>query len=301
MLPRLVLARVIGFILLGSGVGYGAASLLADDASAPVRSAAANAGTSHDPIAALLDSHDEPQAAPAQLAAPRLDANVGNVQWTTTPVKIEPQTQVRRVVARAEEPVAGPPITVSVSTPALTSAQAPVSVSGPVPASMPAGKAARQPATPVATRPADAVASYKVSTYTRVDVIASGLLKAGDKTLRIADVDAIGVNALCTDVRGVRWTCGKRARAAFDGMLRMKRVQCMELGKQGEETLARCQADTTDIAEWLVQAGWASVSKSAGEHMQRMQREAKISGVGQWMADSRPRMAEAAVGQPIRR
>ncbi len=232
----------------------------------PVQAVAASE-FADDPIAALVAQAEQAEKNKTQTDEMHT-GTLGQVHWTATPEKVD-----RRVLDKLVR---------------VPSKEAELDI---VPPAVQASQLANMP-------------SLKGQSYDRVEVLAGGILKAGNKVLRLADIQVLGLNSLCTDVRGVRWTCGRRARAAFDGMLRMKKVQCTELGTQNDEILARCQANGQDLAQQLVLSGWAALDSKAVENkaddtLARMQRQAKISGAGQWAADSRPNSAQASAESAV--
>jgi endonuclease YncB( thermonuclease family) len=90
-------------------------------------------------------------------------------------------------------------------------------------------------------------------------------LDIGGETFRIVGVDALEMSQIC--VRGgATWQCGREAARALARHIRGKTVACVPQARDRfGRTLAKCDIDGADIAEWLVVNGWAFDSSRFGE------------------------------------
>ncbi len=110
--------------------------------------------------------------------------------------------------------------------------------------------------------PAEELAAETVRTFPRVVVEEAGLLRGGDIRLRLADINAPALDAICTDASGSDWSCGRAARGALRLLLRNRSVECRFAGGEADVRVARCTAGGRDLSEWLVAQGWAEPAES---------------------------------------
>jgi hypothetical protein len=86
---------------------------------------------------------------------------------------------------------------------------------------------------------------------------AAGTIEVKGYRIAFEGIEPIGPDETC-DAQGRSWPCGARARAAFRAWLRGRSVTCEVPPQPGSETIvAPCRMGTEDIAEWLVENGWA--------------------------------------------
>ncbi len=129
--------------------------------------------------------------------------------------------------------------------------------------------------------------------FFRVVVTDAGTLVAGDRTLRLADVDVPAADAECGDAAGNRWSCGTRARTALRRFVRHRAVECLPLGEVGfgsleaDVAVVRCRVGRTDIATWLVEHGWAAPADAAGSALAELGKTARGENRGLWQIEPR--------------
>jgi endonuclease YncB( thermonuclease family) len=127
--------------------------------------------------------------------------------------------------------------------------------------------------------------------FFRVVVSDAGTLIAGDRTLRLADVDVPAADAECGDAAGNRWSCGTRARTALRRFVRHRAVECLPLGEVGfgsddaEVSVVRCRVGRTDIATWLVENGWAAPADAAAPTLAALGETARDENLGLWQTE----------------
>lgn len=97
----------------------------------------------------------------------------------------------------------------------------------------------------------------KIERYHRVVVREAGLLQDGRKAIRLAGIEAPSLDRSCTDDAGQSWPCGRAAAAQLRLFVRHRAIDCEEVGRDGDVLLGRCRIGQTDLAEWLVDQGWA--------------------------------------------
>jgi|GEM_PF-2292443 len=125
--------------------------------------------------------------------------------------------------------------------------------------------------------------------FFRVVVADAGTLVAGERTLRLADVDVPAADAECGDAAGHRWSCGTRARTALRRFVRHRAVECLPLGEADLATdglsVVRCRVGRTDIATWLVENGWASPADAATPTLTALGETARSENRGLWQTE----------------
>lgn len=86
---------------------------------------------------------------------------------------------------------------------------------------------------------------------------AAGRLEVQGHKLALTGIDPLEVDETCK-WNGSDWPCGTVARTAFRSWLRARAVQCkVPPVALPEEILAECYIGKFDLAEWLVDNGWA--------------------------------------------
>jgi endonuclease YncB( thermonuclease family) len=95
--------------------------------------------------------------------------------------------------------------------------------------------------------------------YARPIVEAAGIVRSGKVTIRIADVQALGIDESCAGSDGRTWPCGIHGKTALQRLIRQRTISCDPSGfPDGNGGVARrCAVGGIDIARWLVEQGWA--------------------------------------------
>jgi endonuclease YncB( thermonuclease family) len=84
------------------------------------------------------------------------------------------------------------------------------------------------------------------------------LVVIGATRIRLAGIDAPGLDQLCLDSRGERWTCGIAARDALVARAGDKNWTCApQRTDRFGRVVATCKAGDEDIQKWMVASGWA--------------------------------------------
>jgi len=114
---------------------------------------------------------------------------------------------------------------------------------------------ASPPAPPPAPVPVDNTAK-PVLLYRPV-ATAAGTIQASGYKIALEGINALPPEETCNS-DGTTWPCGMAARTAFRNWLRSRAVECTVPGQPTDELIAtECKLGGTDLAEWLVQNGWA--------------------------------------------
>lgn len=93
--------------------------------------------------------------------------------------------------------------------------------------------------------------------FPRVVVEGAGVLRAGDRRIRLAGLSAPEPDATCGGSAGEEWPCGRAAMAALRLLVRNRTLECDILGDEDEVMSARCKVGGRDLGAWLVEQGWA--------------------------------------------
>jgi endonuclease YncB( thermonuclease family) len=123
----------------------------------------------------------------------------------------------------------------------------------------------------------------KTKRFFRIVVVDGGTLKAGKRTIQLADIEARGAKAECTDSHGNDWPCGARARTALQQFIRWRAVTCtLPAGGVSPRFSAHCRIGGTDLSQWMLSQGWARVGLGADKSLRDAQKKAKEKKRGIW-------------------
>ncbi|WMS44370.1 thermonuclease family protein [Acuticoccus sp. MNP-M23] len=146
----------------------------------------------------------------------------------------------------------------------------------------------------VETEPADvALQAAPVETpdvYRLVVIESAGVINARTHKIRLAHVDAPVETASCTRPNGDVWPCGMRARTAMRRLIRRRAIECHDLKPVDLEAplrLASCEVAGTDLAQWLVEQGWAEPAGGAPDAWRALNESAKAAQKGIYSIDAR--------------
>ena len=125
-------------------------------------------------------------------------------------------------------------------------------------------------------------------------VVSAGVIKAGDRRIRLAGIAAPDFDARCGE-GAAAWPCGRVARAALRRFIRGRAIEC-EAPTDAEAApaapaAARCAVGGEDISRWLVAHGWA---RSEGEPLAEAERTARKKKLGLWGGN--PSESQAGAG-----
>ncbi len=93
----------------------------------------------------------------------------------------------------------------------------------------------------------------------RVFVADGDTLRIGERTIRLAGIDAVEREQFCLAADGSTWSCGLRARSALEALVRPGGLACVrQATDQYRRTVATCRTTSVaDIGAAMVEAGWA--------------------------------------------
>lgn len=100
--------------------------------------------------------------------------------------------------------------------------------------------------------------------------------------IRLNGIDAPETKQSC-EANGRAYPCGQQATEALIAFLAGRPTECTEVTKDRyQRIVARCQAESIDVGNWMVEHGWAiAYRKYSTEYVEAEQR-AHIQKIGIW-------------------
>jgi endonuclease YncB( thermonuclease family) len=109
------------------------------------------------------------------------------------------------------------------------------------------------------------------------------LVVIGTTRIRLAGIDAPGLDQLCLDARGERWTCGIAARDALMARAGDKSWTCApQRTDRFGRVVATCMAGGEDIQRWMVASGWAITFAAHSKQYEADEARAREEKSGLW-------------------
>lgn len=119
--------------------------------------------------------------------------------------------------------------------------------------------------------------------FYRVVVQDGGSLKAGETTIKLAEIEVERLAGSCEDSRGHAWPCGRAARSALTRLIRGRAVMCHVPTKGEHKSLvARCSVGGKDLSFWMVAQGWAKPKQSTQAAFKEAAEAARERRLGIW-------------------
>ncbi|NVN85422.1 MAG: thermonuclease family protein [Rhodopseudomonas sp.] len=105
----------------------------------------------------------------------------------------------------------------------------------------------------------------------------------GRTRIRMAGIDAPGLDQLCLDPKGERWTCGVAARDELARHVGNKSWNChlLRIDRFGR-SVAKCEVDGEDVQQWMVKSGWALAYVQFSHAYDEDQKAARAAKLGMW-------------------
>jgi len=105
----------------------------------------------------------------------------------------------------------------------------------------------------------------------------------GNTRIRLGGIDAPGVDQLCLNNAGERWTCGVAARDELIKYAENKTWTChpRQIDRRGRQ-VARCEVDGEDIQKWMVKSGWALSYVRFSHDYDADEKAAREAKAGMW-------------------
>lgn len=115
-----------------------------------------------------------------------------------------------------------------------------------------------------------------------VRIVDGDTLRLGDRTLRLAQIDAPERGQVCTDGAGRSFDCGAAAAEALSRLVNGRSVLCRVQGRDRfGRGLGVCTAGGAELNRGLVAAGWA-ITYGDEPAMLATELAARASGRGLW-------------------
>lgn len=136
--------------------------------------------------------------------------------------------------------------------------------------------------------------------FRRPLIVDAGTLRHKRLTLRLAEIDAPGLEETCPSRLGGDWPCGMRARTALRGFVRRQTLTCQteageepqadantagDAGSDSDTVTARCRRGDSDLSLWLVRHGWARAGAGAAVEIAEAAAAAREAKKGIWQLD----------------
>lgn len=115
-----------------------------------------------------------------------------------------------------------------------------------------------------------------------VRIVDGDTLRLGDRTLRLAQIDAPERGQVCADGGGRTFDCGAAAAEALSRLVNGRSVLCRVQGRDRfGRGLGICSAGGAELNSGLVAAGWA-ITHGDEPGMLAVEVAARLSGRGLW-------------------
>lgn len=115
-----------------------------------------------------------------------------------------------------------------------------------------------------------------------VRVVDGETLRLGDRTVRLAGVDAPDRGQSCADQAGRTFDCGAAAAEALSRLVNNRSVLCLVSGRDRfGRGLAQCSAGGAELNAGLVASGWALAGEGQAE-LAGLEAEARRGARGLW-------------------
>jgi endonuclease YncB( thermonuclease family) len=88
-------------------------------------------------------------------------------------------------------------------------------------------------------------------------VVSAGILKSGDRVIRLAGIRETALDRTCTDRASQVWPCGRFAKSSLARFVRARTLDCDEADPAIRQVETRCRISGQDLSQWLVRYGWA--------------------------------------------
>ncbi|MBR1222033.1 thermonuclease family protein [Bradyrhizobium sp. U87765 SZCCT0131] len=114
-------------------------------------------------------------------------------------------------------------------------------------------------------------------------VVSGDAVTIGKSRIRLAAVAAPGLEQLCINAAGERWTCGLAARDELAKHVEGKSWTCQpQRTDRYGRSVAKCTMDGEDVAHWLVRSGWAIAVTRISHDYVPDETAAKGEKIGLW-------------------
>lgn len=121
----------------------------------------------------------------------------------------------------------------------------------------------------------------------RARAVSGDTVKFGGRTVRLAGIEAPEISQVCQDKKGRAWRCGRRARDVLARTLRRETAICTGVSEvRGGVLEATCRVKGGDVAEQLVETGYAFAQGTFLKTYADAEEKARAAGRGIWQGDA---------------
>jgi endonuclease YncB( thermonuclease family) len=114
-----------------------------------------------------------------------------------------------------------------------------------------------------------------------VRIVDGETLRLGDRTVRLARIDAPDRGQACADAAGRAFDCGAAAAEALSRLVNGRSVLCLVSGRDRfGRGLGQCTASGAELNAGMVGAGWALATETA--ELQALAADARRTASGLW-------------------
>ena len=130
-------------------------------------------------------------------------------------------------------------------------------------------------------------------------VLDGGTIEAEGLVIRLAGIEAPGLDETCPSRLGGTWPCGVRARTALRAFVRRFAITCSDIARPEKGPItATCRRNTTDLSTWMVEQGWARPGDSAPDALAEAAQTARDERKGRWQLEGLPKL-DPALSRPV--
>lgn len=117
-----------------------------------------------------------------------------------------------------------------------------------------------------------------------VRVDPDGTLRSGANRIVLSGIQLPERRRLCATQEGARWPCGSMALAALRNLVGRESEVACEITEG--VTSGICFVGNTDIAEWMLENGWAELGEMPSPKQKRAHETARNAFVGMWSRET---------------
>ena len=120
-------------------------------------------------------------------------------------------------------------------------------------------------------------------------VIDASHLEIAGRRFKLYGIDAPDIDETCNDAQGKEYPCGVDARQALADLVKGGSVSCLPRGpNENDETLGVCSIGTSDLAQAMIDAGWAIADRTRTLYYEKAEEEARVKKQGLWQGQFIP-------------
>jgi len=120
-------------------------------------------------------------------------------------------------------------------------------------------------------------------------VIDASHLEIAGRRFKLYGIDAPDIDETCNDAQGKEYPCGADARQALADLVKGGSVSCLPRGpNENDETLGVCSIGTSDLAQAMIDAGWAIADRTRTLYYEKAEEEARVKKQGLWQGQFVP-------------